>query len=189
MTSLQHATVGEALVKVTANLQYQIENTGLKTFRVALPGTTATRAATEPVSVADAPTRVREVLIIDDEERLRVTIGRMLSSEHSVTLTSCVEDALALIVGGKRFDLIVSDLMMPQITGMELYRELLRIAPDQARKLAFMTGGAFTDEARRFLDEVPNCWIEKPFDISQLRQLIRTLTQPGDTTHGMWTAT
>lgn len=37
VTSLQHATVGEALVKVTANLQYQIENTGLKAFRVALP--------------------------------------------------------------------------------------------------------------------------------------------------------
>lgn len=53
--------------------------------------------------------------------------------------------------------------MMPEVTGMDLHAELLRLAPEQAEKVVFMTGGAFTSRAREFLDQVRNPRIEKPF--------------------------
>jgi CheY-like chemotaxis protein len=62
--------------------------------------------------------------------------------------------------------------MMPVMTGMELHEQLRRTAPDQADRIVFLTGGAFTPRARAFLDEVPNPRLEKPFALQTLRALI-----------------
>ena len=74
---------------------------------------------------------------------------------------------------GQRFDVILCDLMMPDVTGMDFYQELYVLDPDQAGKVMFMTGGAYSDRAREFLARVPNMRIDKPFDIGQLRAMVR----------------
>jgi CheY-like chemotaxis protein len=85
--------------------------------------------------------------------------------------------ALDLIRRGERYDVIFCDLMMPQITGMELHAELLRSQPEQAANVVFLTGGAFTAAAREFLDEVPNRRLEKPFDLKELRRLVNEVVR------------
>jgi CheY-like chemotaxis protein len=67
---------------------------------------------------------------------------------------------------------ILCDVMMPEMTGPELYDEVLRLAPEQARAMVFVTGGVFTSSAQEFLERVSNPRIEKPFDIPSLRSLI-----------------
>jgi CheY-like chemotaxis protein len=67
------------------------------------------------------------------------------------------------------------DLMMPEMTGMDLHAELSSRDPALAERLVFMTGGAFTPAAREFLDRVVNARVEKPFDVPSLRTLIQTL--------------
>jgi FixJ family two-component response regulator len=62
--------------------------------------------------------------------------------------------------------------MMPQMTGMELHAELVRLAPELAGRMVFVTGGAFTPGARAFLDNIPNQRLEKPFDAQQLRAVL-----------------
>ena len=79
--------------------------------------------------------------------------------------------SLALCVDGEKFDLILCDLMMPDMTGMDLHRELARLVPEQASRMIFLTGGAFTAKARRFLSETPKEHIEKPFDPANLRAI------------------
>jgi CheY-like chemotaxis protein len=74
---------------------------------------------------------------------------------------------------GETFDLILCDLMMPEMTGMDLHRELSRVAPDQATRMIFMTGGAFTPAARLFLSDPSREHIEKPFDHVDLRAIVR----------------
>ena len=64
--------------------------------------------------------------------------------------------------------------MMPNITGMDLYQRILAIAPEQAPRMVFITGGAFTVHARDFLDVNHNACIEKPIDLEALRALVRT---------------
>ena len=65
--------------------------------------------------------------------------------------------------------------MMPDLTGMELHARVLSIAPDQARRMIFMTGGAFTVAAREFLHTVPNPRIDKPIESANLLALISGL--------------
>ncbi|CAN5361565.1 hypothetical protein BH11MYX1_BH11MYX1_09940 [soil metagenome] len=80
-------------------------------------------------------------------------------------------EALALCAGGARFDLISCDLMMPHMTGMELHHELEEIAPEQAARMIFVSGGAFNEKAQRFFADRPNQTIEKPFDAANLRAI------------------
>jgi hypothetical protein len=61
---------------------------------------------------------------------------------------------------------------MPEMTGMDLHRELLLLAPDQAQRMIFLTGGAFTESGREFLDRVPNPRVEKPFEVPKIFAII-----------------
>jgi CheY-like chemotaxis protein len=75
----------------------------------------------------------------------------------------------------QNFDVILCDLMMPQMTGMEFHAELARKAPRMAERVVFLTAGAFTANAKRYLDSVPNKRLEKPFDAKALRATIHKL--------------
>jgi CheY-like chemotaxis protein len=65
--------------------------------------------------------------------------------------------------------------MMPDVTGVDVYEELRTRAPDLAAKMVFVTGGAFTQRMREFLEQVPNPQLEKPFDLPKLKALLRKL--------------
>ena len=81
------------------------------------------------------------------------------------------------IAKGDRYDVILCDLMMPVMTGMDLYAEVVRVAPKLVGRLVFMTGGAFTPRARAFLESVSNPCLEKPLDTSQAAQHHRARRQ------------
>jgi CheY-like chemotaxis protein len=89
-------------------------------------------------------------------------------------VASDARDALASIERGERFDVIVCDLMMPDMTGMDLYDVLLEVAPGQVERMIFLSGGAVTTRAMDFAATVPNLLLEKPFDVQRLRDIIRS---------------
>ncbi len=82
------------------------------------------------------------------------------------------KQALERISAGERYDVILCDLLMPVMTGMDLYAEVVRAAPKLAGRIVFMTGGAFTSRARAFLASVANQCLEKPLDMSKLRSFL-----------------
>jgi PAS domain S-box-containing protein len=136
-------------------------------------------AAQEPraVPAAPVPTGVRRrVLIIDDEPLIGAAMVRRLP-EHDVAIETSGLSALVRIRAGETFDLILCDVMMPDMTGIALFEQLQKEAPALARRVVFMTGGAFTSAARDFLDRVPNPRLEKPIDMHNLRAILshRTL--------------
>jgi signal transduction histidine kinase/DNA-binding NarL/FixJ family response regulator len=142
------------------------------TVRVILP--IATSQDSDPaikLAPGSAARRAR-VMVVDDEAIITATIRRLLSREHDVVTATRAIEGLHRIQSGERFDLILCDLMMPQMTGMELHDKIQAIDPDQAGRIVFLTGGAFTASARQFLDRVPNQRIEKPFDAQHLRLLV-----------------
>jgi CheY-like chemotaxis protein len=143
------------------------------TFRVSLPIAVPEAPEEAAPAVLAATVRRGRILVVDDEQLVVNGVKRILARVHDVVALVAAKDALALIAGGETFDLILCDLMMPDMTGMELHRELARIAPDQADRMIFMTGGAFTGEARQFLSETPKEHLEKPFDPSNLRAIVQ----------------
>ena len=119
--------------------------------------------------------RSGKVMVIDDDAAVGAAIRRALGRRHDVITTTSAQEALDRIRGGELFDMILCDLMMPQLSGMDLHAELLATAPDQAERMVFITGGAFTITAREFLDRVTNERFDKPFDASHLRMLAKTM--------------
>lgn len=125
--------------------------------------------------------RSGRVLIIDDERIIVRAIERTLGAEHDVFSANSAGEALDRIVAGERFDVILCDLMMPKMSGIELHAALCGVAPDQAARIIFLTGGAFTARGRDFLGAIPNRWMGKPFDVHELRALV--LAQMGARLH------
>jgi len=145
------------------------------TLRVALPiARLAPKASTVPVAVPVPVTGRRgRILVVDDEELVLRSVTRLLSREHEIVAITAAKDALALCAGGETFDLILCDLMMPDMTGMDLHADLLRVAPEQAARMIFLTGGAFTANAWQFLSETTHEHLDKPFDPATLRATVR----------------
>lgn len=112
------------------------------------------------------------VLIVDDEPLVRMAAARTLQSHHEVVEVSSGAAALARLEAGERYDAILCDLMMPELTGMELHAVLSRQIPDQADRMLFLTGGAFTAGAQTFLDNATRPALEKPFKAWQLRSAV-----------------
>jgi CheY-like chemotaxis protein len=143
-------------------------------FRVTIPVAKSALRASVPPRAVKAPARRGRVLVVDDEVAIGRALQRSLGRHHDVVVLTNGKEVLARIASGERFDVILSDLMMPDVTGMEIYEQLSLAAPDQAKRMIFLTGGAFTERARSFLDRAPNPRIEKPFEISSVLATIAT---------------
>ncbi len=143
------------------------------TFRVHLrPAGDIRELAPVVKPIASSAARRGRILVIDDEPAIATAIRRMLARDHEVITVNRARQALDAIVAGEQFDVILCDLMMPEMTGMDLYERLHEVAPDQAEKIVFSTGGAFTARGREFLDQVTNPRLEKPFDATALVAMI-----------------
>jgi diguanylate cyclase (GGDEF)-like protein len=131
-------------------------------------------AATTVITAEEPPTNPASgrVLVVDDEAGVIGVLRRALRG-FDVTSTSSAKDALARLAGGERFDVIMLDLMMPGMTGMDLFEELVRLAPDQAQRVVFMTAGPVTTRARDFVATTLHPVVSKPFDVQKVRDLIR----------------
>ncbi len=143
------------------------------TFRVRLPVIDVASQGRRPrptPAPATRPVLGGRVLVVDDERLVRRSIKRTLIG-HDVTMAENGSEALTLCLS-KDFDVILCDLMMPDVSGMELHERLMRARPEILDRILFMTGGAFTPEARRFLTKVENEYIQKPFDVRELRETV-----------------
>ena len=129
-----------------------------------------------PAAVAAPETLPRGyLLVVNDEPLVRSALRRVLGGQHAITCPKTFAEALALVVGGMRFDLILCDLTAPGLAGRRLYDEVLRRDPDQARRMVFLTGGAATPQTVDFLGAVENRRIGQPSDVQELRGLVNEL--------------
>jgi PAS domain S-box-containing protein len=122
------------------------------------------------------------LLVIDDEVAIAKTLQDILL-DYSVTVATAARDACDLIEGGRPFDAILCDLMMPDITGPELYRTACRVRPELARRFIFMTGGAFTEQAREFLEHTACPTLSKPFTIANVYRVVEQVVEAARSVH------
>jgi CheY-like chemotaxis protein len=141
------------------------------------PQAETSEAPLAEVPAAPMPEQRGRVLVVDDEPHIGKAIKRMLAEEHDVVLATSGAAARALLEQDLRFDVIISDLMMPDVTGMDLFAWVSDHAPHLAERIVFVTGSAYTQTARAFFDRVSNKRLEKPFDPQALRACLRDLVR------------
>jgi signal transduction histidine kinase/CheY-like chemotaxis protein len=143
------------------------------TFRVFLPVVKAGATVQNAVGPTVPAGRRGKILVVDDDPNVGTVIRRLLAAEHEVKLLSSADEALACIIAGENFDVILCDIMMPVVTGMDFYRRLHAEVREQAERVIFLSGGVFSERARKFLEEIPaGRLLEKPFDSDDLRALV-----------------
>jgi CheY-like chemotaxis protein len=93
--------------------------------------------------------------------------------DHDVVGVGSAHEALELCAR-ESFDVVLCDLIMPQMSGVEFYRELERVRPQMLAHVVFITGGAFTLAAREFLETVRPQVVIKPLNAAELREIVRS---------------
>jgi signal transduction histidine kinase len=140
-------------------------------FHLTLPAAPPPPRPAAPPPAPGASRRAR-ILVIDDDALVGSAIRRALAPHHDVVAVTKGGDALARLASGERFDLLICDLLMPDLTGAEVYDRVLQTAPGLARRMIFLSGGAFTPRTRDFLARVPNPRLEKPFEAKNLLAVV-----------------
>jgi PAS domain S-box-containing protein len=148
------------------------------TFRVVLPVAAGgeVSGAADPVN---RPLPRGRILVVDDEDGVLRSMSRLLSSEHDVVAIGDSREARARLASGDKFDVVFCDLMMPHLSGVELYRWARDRDPALADRFVFITGGVPREDTAAFLSEIPNERLEKPFSTQNLRGVTRRYVGAG----------
>ena len=145
-------------------------------FRISLPLRKPEEAPeAEPAGKARAEAAVRgRILVIDDEPGVRKVMKRILR-DHEVVEAESGEAGQRILGSDQAFDLIMCDMMMPAMSGVDFHEWLAEIHPQLARQVVFVTGGAFTPRAREYLSGISNVRLEKPFDAVNFKKIVSEL--------------
>lgn len=140
-------------------------------------------AAKAPASPPNDPTakprptespRRGSLLVIDDDPLVASILQRVLAAEHDVRVEVSALAALRLLQT-EFFDAVVTDVMMPDLSGLALFEALRATRPAQAERLVFVTGGVWAGDAEDSLVATGRPILQKPFDIDTLRGTIRRI--------------
>jgi two-component system NtrC family sensor kinase len=145
-------------------------------FRVELPlqSPPAPAAEARPTPTA-APVRGKRILVVDDEPEIASVLAEMLMAEgHRVDTVSNGTRALAQLAD-QCYDLIVSDVRMPELDGPALYREVERRHPSLSQRFAFVTGDTLSADTARVLEATGVPRLSKPFVLDEVRRIVQEL--------------
>ena len=143
----------------------------------AAPEEKGPRETPEPASASPAsPVRGRS-LVVDDEDGILTLLKGVLGPAHEVVCVASGKEGQALLAQDASFDLILCDLMMPEVTGMALHHWITQRHPALAGKVIFMTGGVFTSQASEYVASAGVPVLDKPFKKDALRKRVAELVQ------------
>jgi CheY-like chemotaxis protein len=143
----------------------------------ALPGeeeTPAPASRIKPVVAHNA-----RILVVDDEPTIRDLLEKVLTKMgFRVDLTADAGIALDKIHAGEIYDLIITDIRMPGMSGIELYSRIMEKAPEMKDRIVFITGDVMGVDIKTFLIQNKLPYLAKPFDIDLLKEKIGAMIEP-----------
>lgn len=116
------------------------------------------------------------MLLVDDEPRFLTVMRLLLRPEHELLTAEGGRAAAELLERDGGFDFVVCDLLMPDLSGMDVYARAVARDPQLASRFVVMTGGACTPRSREFLSTTQLPRLEKPFLAGELTELLQRLT-------------
>ncbi|HZI95190.1 MAG TPA: ATP-binding protein [Patescibacteria group bacterium] len=183
--SLAYGTVREHGGTISARSQLGEGST----FRVELPAAEAAEIAriaqgvfpfeeqAAPMAPAAGPAAspARRILVVEDEASLAEVVAEVLQAQgHHVDTAGDGRTAKARLAEG-RYDLIISDLKMPNMNGRDFYRHVASVEPALARRIIFSTGDTANPDTQAFFEEVGNPFLSKPFNLKDLIRVVESV--------------
>jgi CheY-like chemotaxis protein len=149
-------------------------------FVIELPASTAALEAPEmPASVTPESLQGRTILVVDDEPDVAEVLAEVLMLEGHQVDTAANGVVALRKVEERTYDLILSDLRMPELDGPGFYRELERRHPALCRRMVFLTGDTLSPETQAFLASTAVPTLNKPFALADIRHLTQYMLQAG----------
>jgi PAS domain S-box-containing protein len=146
------------------------------TFRIVLPPARAAAHRSGLRPLVPTPHRGR-ILVVEDEPIVARLLQRVLSVEHDVDVATDGGDALEGLSRRQDYDVVLCDVMMPRMNGMELFAQISRKYPQLAERFVFMSGGATRPDVDAFLDSVANEKLFKPFSLPSVKAVVSRLLE------------
>jgi PAS domain S-box-containing protein len=146
------------------------------TFTIELPAgeSEIAAAATAELSVAE-PNAVKKlrILVVDDEPGVRKLLEKAFTSKgHSVDVISDAASAMEIIDAGTIYDIIITDVRMPGINGMDLYKLIIRRMPEMKNRVIVITGDVMGEDIKSFLTDYQIPYLTKPFKVKEIEEKI-----------------
>jgi|SRR5882724_2492433 len=147
-------------------------------FRVTLSVEAPHGAALEATPPAGVPTiRGKRVLVVDDEPGIAGVVAEVLALDGHVVETVAHGGAALAKVRTQTYNLILSDIRMPDVDGPSFYRELERRDPQLLPRVIFMTGDTLSASTREFLEQTRVPCVRKPFTLAEIRAIVQRTLQ------------
>jgi CheY-like chemotaxis protein len=142
-------------------------------FRVMLPAA-STKAGGDRTSFGRIPVAAakQSILAIDDDPNILSSLVKLLRG-YTVSVCGSAFEALHKFEAGEGFDLVLCDVMMPAMSGVDLYQAVAKRWPGKEKNIVFMTGGAITAPTRSFLEHTSVVVLEKPFGLGAVQDCLQ----------------
>jgi CheY-like chemotaxis protein len=142
-------------------------------FEVELPVAASPAAPPEAAAAAQPAVRGKRILVVDDEQTVADLLAELLDLDgHGVETAANGVLALSKLETG-RYDLILSDLRMPELDGPGLYREAVRRNPALRQRFVFLTGDTLARDTAAFLEEAGALTVSKPFSVPEIQRVVQ----------------
>ena len=113
------------------------------------------------------------ILVADDEEALRAALDRFLSAQgHSVVAVGSGSEAIWRAEGEEEFDAVLLDMRMPDVSGQQVFERWAKSCPPLSERVVFITGDIVSPDLQSFLNGTGRPYLAKPFDFSQVEELL-----------------
>ncbi len=122
------------------------------------------------------PRQQKSILVVDDEPGILKTLKAILSTDgHRVETATNGVVALEKL-RERTYDVILSDVRMPQLDGPGLYREIAHLYPGLEQRITFLTGDLLSPQTRAFLEETEAPYLSKPMVVEEVRKVVQRAT-------------
>jgi CheY-like chemotaxis protein len=149
-------------------------------FTITLPVGPVDAASADAGPSLKANASQRRILIVDDEAEIRETLSEILTgAQHRVVTASSGREALERLAA-ETYDVILTDIRMPDLDGRTLYQEIEQRWPGKGGRVVFVTGDTLASALREFVSESGRPVIEKPFLPSEVRRVVAELVTNGE---------
>ena len=130
-------------------------------------------------SGAEEPLRPANILVVDDELTIIDILFQVLKADGHRVDTALSGTAALRKIERERYDVIISDLKMPGMSGQQLYEQVRRRDEALARRIVFSTGDTVSDDTRSFLESSGNRYLQKPFELDTIRRIVLDVLRLG----------